>query len=454
MEKLVVIGGGGAGMFSAIVAGQLKPGKYETTIVSDEKEIYCRCTSPYIITKEAKLEEAIQPDSMITDYGVKLIHEKVIRIDHFQKIVLTNRSRKIPYDKLVIATGSRPSLPPIKGLHSPKVMTVRTAKDIRKIQSFVKKGTHVVVIGGGIIGVEMAGALDKQGVKTSIVEFQHQLLSGIADTEYTLKLHDLLEINKIKIYLESIAEEIKNGKKGSKKVIIKDRKTGKRKELEAEFIIIATGIKPNTEFLESCDMKLDKRGFIVVDDRMRTNVKDVYACGDCVSSKHAVTGEITPGPLASIAIQQSKIVGFNLAGFPIRYHGHTNACAFKTFNTEYAEVGLSEELARKKYKFVVTGKALTTHHYKDMKDTKPLEVKLIFGGWKMRLLGAQAYGHGTETPIEIASFAISQKLSILKLLRYNYASHPSLTPWPFMNPIIMATEEALGKIMSWFKKRT
>ncbi len=454
MEKLVVIGGGGAGMFSAIVAGQLKPNNFETTIISDEKEIYCRCTSPYIITKEAKLEDAIQPDSMITDYGVKLIHEKAIRIDHFQKVVLTHRNKKIPYDKLVIATGSRPTRPPIKGLNSPKVLTVRSAKDIRKILSFVKKNSHVVVIGGGIIGVEMAGALDKQGIKTSIVEFQHQLLSGIADTEFTLKIHDLLEINKIKIYLESIAEEIKNGKKGSKKVIIKNRKTGKIKELEAEFVIVATGVKPNTEFLESSDIKTDKRGFVEVNNRMRTNIKDIYACGDCVTSTHAVTGEKTPGPLASISIQQSKIVGFNLAGFPMKYHGHTNACAFKSFNKEYAEVGLSEELARKKYKFVVTGRALTTHHYRDMKDTKPLEVKLIFGGWKMKLLGAQAYGTGTVNPIEIASFAISQKLSILKLLRFNYVAHPSLTPWPFMNPIIMATEDALGKVMKWFKKKT
>jgi len=450
VKKLLIIGGGGAGMFSAIVATQLKKGKFEASILSDEKDIYCRCSTPYILTKRAKLKDAIQPDSMIVDYGVNLIHEKAVSVNTRKKIVTTDKNNSYSYDYLVIGSGARPFVPPIEGVDSENVFTVRGSSDVRSISKKIKKGAKTVVIGGGIIGVEMAGALDIRGVKTEIVEVQHQLLSGIADTEYTLKLHDLLEDNSIKVHLESMVTKISTRKNGSKIITVKTSKG--LKKLSADFVIVAVGVRPNTEFLAGSGIKLDSRGHILVNDHMRTNKSHIYACGDCVSSSHAVTGEKSPSPLASVAIQQAKIVGYSLAGMPIKYHGHTNSCAFETFDTEYAEVGLSEEHARKQYKLVVVGRAQTTDIYKDMNVVKPLEVKLIFAGLRMKLVGAQAYGRGTVTPIEIASFAISQKLNILKMLRYNYLAHPSLSAWPFMNPIIMATEDALGNIMKWFKK--
>ncbi len=451
MKKLLVIGGGGAGMFSAIVATQLKKGKFQATLLSNEKDIYCRCSTPYILTKRADLKDAIQPDSMIKRYGVKLIHEKAIRVDTRKRIVLTNKNKQYSYDYLVIGTGARPSLPPIPGLASKNVFTVRGSEDIKSIAKHVKKGVKAVVVGGGIIGIEMAGALNVRGVKTTIVEVQHQLLPGIADTEYTLKLHDLLEKNKVAVHLKSIVTNIETKKNGTKVVYVKTTKGIKK--FVADFVIVAAGVTPNTNFLKDSEIKRDKRGYILVNNHMRTNRSRVYACGDCVSSMHAVTKEKSPSPLASVAIQQAKIVGYWLAGMPIKYHGHTNSCAFETFDTEYAEVGLNEEHARKKYKIVVVGKAKTMDQYKDMKSARELEVKLIFAGLGLKLVGAQAYGRGTVTPIEIASFAMSQNINILKLLRYNYLAHPPLSSWPFMNPIIMPTEDALGNVMKWFKKK-
>ena len=451
-KKLLVIGGGGAGMFSAIVATQLKPKKFEATILSDEKDIYCRCSTPYILTKKANLKDAIQPDSMIEDYGVTLVHEKAVQVDIKNKKVITNKNNEFYYDKLVIASGARAFRPPIKGLNSKKVFTVRTSEDVKNIYKQIKKNSKVVVIGGGIIGVEMAGALDKRAVKTDMLEVQHQLLSGLADTEYTLKIHDLLESKGVNIHFQSQVVEIKTKRNGSKVVLAKVYRKG-LKELPADFVIVAVGVRANIDFLEGTGIKLDSRQHIIVNNKMRTSHKNIYACGDCTSSKHAITGEITPIPLASTAIHQAKIVAYSLAGFPIKYHGHTNACAFETFDTEYAEVGLSEEATRKRYKIVVVGRANTTDIYKDMKAAKPLELKLIFAGLFLRLVGAQAYGKGTVTPIEIASFAMSQRLHILKMLRYNYLAHPSLSSWPFMNPIIMATEDALGKVMKWFRRK-
>ena len=184
---------------------------------------------------------------------------------------------------------------------------------------------------------------------------------------------------------------------------------------------------------------------------MQTNVSNIYASGDCCVPLYAPTGEFMPSQLASTAIQQAKIVGFQIAGYPIKYNGSTGAFAFETMGQQYAAVGLNEDAARKKFKWVVVGRAQTTDLYKDMKAAKPLEVKLIFAGPKMRLVGYEAFGLGVIASAELASFAIGLKLGILSMLKFNYISHPSMTSWPFMNPIIMATEDAMGTIMKKLK---
>ncbi|PJA84997.1 MAG: hypothetical protein CO143_03580, partial [Candidatus Moranbacteria bacterium CG_4_9_14_3_um_filter_45_14] len=119
---------------------------------------------------------------------------------------------------------------------------------------------------------------------------------------------------------------------------------------------------------------------------------------------------------------------------------------------EYAGVGLTEIEARKKFRWVVTGTASTTDVYKDLIRAKSLQVKLIFAGPKMRLVGYEAFGNGVIASAELASFVIGLRLSILSLMKFNYISHPSMTPWPFMNPMIMASEEAMGKVMEKMKR--
>ncbi len=444
MKRLLVIGGGGAGMFSAIVATQLKPRKYEATIFSDEKEIYCRCTTPHIITRRASLKGAIQPDSMIEDYGVRLIHEKIISIDPKRRTITSDKNKEYRYDKLVISSGARAADPPIKGLDDNKVFKVRTSKDTDNILKQVKKNKKAVVVGGGVIGIEMASALKERGVKVEVVEFQDDVLSSMVDKEFTQNILSLLKDNNINVKLGSSVKEIKTRKDGRKEVIV-NTKEGIKKII-VDFVVVATGIRPNTEFLKDSGITMD-RGYIIVNNRMKTNKKHIYACGDCTVSANTITKKKTPSPLASVAIQQAKIVGFQLAGYPLNYKGHTDTYGFEILGKEFSQTGLSEEKARKMFKRVTVGRAKTTNIYKDMFKAEELEVKLIFAGIKRRLVGAEAYGRGTASPIRIASFAISHGMNILKLLRYNYPSHPSLSAWPFMDPIIMATEDALGSII-------
>ncbi|MBR9703706.1 FAD-dependent oxidoreductase, partial [Candidatus Woesearchaeota archaeon] len=404
VKKILIIGCGGAGMFSAIVAAQLKPGTFKVTVLSDEKDIFCRCTTPYILSKKAELREAIQPDKMIQQYGVELIHDPAIHINPYLKHVLTESGEQYTYDNLVIATGARPHIPAIKGIDQKHVVPVRSSEDIKHIEKYVKKRKHAIVIGGGVIGVETAAALRERGMNVSLLEGQKQLIPGTTDPEFAHKFLNLLEKKGVAVHLSSCAEIINKNT-----VSIKIGK--KTKRLKADLVVIATGVIPNVELAKESGIRVGKNG-IVVDNKMRTNFKDIYSCGDCVTTKSIITGKSGGNRLASSAIQQAKIVGYQLAGFPMHYHGHTGSFGFQIFDKEYACAGLSEVEARKQHHhLVMIGHAKTTDKYKDLKEHESLEVKLIFAGIRFRLVGAAAYGKGVATPIEVASLAMGEHLS-------------------------------------------
>lgn len=444
MKKILAIGCGGAGMFSLIVASQLKKEKFETTVLSDEEDIYCRCTTPYILTKEAEVEDAIQPESMVGDYGVKIVHDKATKLNTNKKEVIGESGKIYHYDYLVIATGASPYRPDIDGINLPGVHTVRNSIDIKNIQTLAKSAKKAVVIGAGVIGIEMAGALRFNNIETTLVEMSCEISPHWIDPEYNKMLNEHLKNNKVDVMFDSCVKSIQ-ASEGNKKIIKIDKK-GSEVEIEADLVIVASGVRPNLEIISGTNIKAKKQG-IIVDRKMQTSVKDVFACGDCIIPVSAIDGKPTISQLASTAIQQSKIVGFQIAGFPIKYGGTTGAFAFQTMGKEFACVGLTEQDARKKFKWVITGTAETTDIYKDLKTCKPLNIKLIFAGPKMRLVGFQAFGNGVISSAEVASLAIGDRMSIMKVLKFNYIAHPSLTAWPFMNPIIMATEDAMGNLM-------
>ena len=449
MKKLLAIGCGGAGMFSLIVASQLRKGKFETIVLSDEPDIYCRCTSTYILSGEAELDDAIQPESMVAEYGVKIVHEKAVKIDTTKREVTTEQGSVFPYDELVIATGARPMKPSIPGIEAETIHTVRTSDDVRRIEASARDAKSAVVIGAGVIGIEMAGALLTSGVqKVFLIEHALSVSPMTAGQEFAPRLIAHLEEHKIDTRFGVEVKAIVMTSQGQKQVTIE--KDGVAEEILVDMVVVAAGIYSNSELAQAAGIKTVRQG-ICVDSRMRTSARHVYACGDCVVVPGAVTGELAQSALASLAIQQSKIVGFQLAGFPIRYQGSVGAAAFRVLGKEHAIAGITEEVARKKFHFVVIGRAETTDIYNDLKAKQPLSVKLIFAGWRMRLVGYEAFGNGVIPSAEVASLAIGARMNILKLLHFNSTAHPSLTPWPFMNPIIMATEDATNTLMTRIK---
>lgn len=436
-------------MFSLIVANQLRKGTFKATVLSDESDVYCRCTSPYILTGEAELSDAIQPECMFAGYGLSIVHDKAVRIDTRRRVVVGAGGTEYPYDSLVVATGAHAFMPPIPGSDGSRVHTVRTSGDMEHIGREAKDARHAVVVGAGVIGMEMAGALREKSIGVTLVESAAGISPELADPEFAEKLVSHLRESGIDMVFSGTVSEIRDGESGRKEVVVKEGDTSRT--VEADLVVVAAGVRPNLDVIEGSGIRATPQG-IPVDDRMRTNVPHIYACGDCSVPPFGVTGEHRPSGLASGAIQQAKVVGFQIAGFPIRYRGATGAAAFRTLGREFATAGLTEAGARERFRFVVTGEAETTDIYKDLKGNRPLSVKLVFAGPRLRLVGYQAFGNGVIASADVASFAIGQRTGIFRMLRYNYIAHPSLSPWPFMDPVIMATEDAMGKIMKRFSR--
>ncbi|MDA3855608.1 MAG: FAD-dependent oxidoreductase [Candidatus Woesearchaeota archaeon] len=443
-KKIVLIGGGGASLFSGATVMQMAPNNFEVSMISNEG-LFCRCSGPYVLKKRAAFKDAIMPDTMITQFGINLLKGTVKSINHKTKEIIYGddiESHKENYDILVFGTGARPFLPPIDGHELKNVFTVRTPDDIKGINSITSKAKRATVIGGGVIGVEMASALKERGLKVDMLILETNPFERLADTDFTSLIKEKLLSKKINILEKSMILKIE-GKNKVEKVIYK--KAGLEYELKSEMVIFATGVRANKELAEEIGVKTSKLG-ILVDDYMRTNLKDVYAAGDCSIAKSCVNGQCAPSQLASNAVIQGKIVGKNIIGMKTKYPGHTSATVLGIFDMEFGIAGFSEnDCVNNKLEYY-TGYAKSTDIYQDLKGVVQVDVKLIFNKKTNRIIGVQAYGRNLIWIINLISYAIMQKSTIFDLVNLDYASHPSVSAWPFMNPIILACESAMMKM--------
>lgn len=443
-KKIVLIGGGGASLFSGATVLQMAPKNFEVSMISNE-DLFCRCSGPYVLKKRAFMKDTIMPDTMITQFGINLLKGTVKSIDHKKKEILygnEQESHKINYDILVFGTGARPFILPIDGHDLKNVFSVRTPEDIININSQIVKSKTATVVGGGVIGVEMAAALKERGLKVDMLIIEDKPFERLADLEFTSLIEEKLVNEKINIINKGQIIKIQ-GKKKVESVIYK--RLGMEHEIKSDLVIFATGVRANKELAEDMGVKTSKLG-ILVDDYMRTNLKDVYAAGDCSVARNCVSGKCSPSQLATNAVIQGKIVGKNILGMKTKYLGHTSATVLSIFDMEFGLAGFDETMCINSDIPYYIGYAKTTDIYQDIKGCVPVDVKLIFNKKTNKVIGVQAYGRNLIWIINLISYAIMQKSTIFDLANLDYASHPSVSAWAFMNPVILACEDAMMKM--------
>lgn len=442
-KNVVVVGGSAAGLTAAITARRHYPDA-KITLIRKEKKVLIPCGIPYIFGTVGSPEKNLIPDAVCAKNDIELVIDEVVTIDKDARNVTTAGGKTIAYDKMVLATGSLPFIPPIPGVDKEGVFVVK--KDVEYLQKFLdalNKVKDFVIIGGGFIGLEFADECKKRGnLNVTVIELLPHCLLLACDEEICKRVEDKLSERGIKVLTEKRAEAIV----GDKKVEGVQLKGGEK--LKADIVGLGIGVVPNVELAEKTDLVADRRWGIQVDDFMRTSDKNIFAVGDCARKRCWLSGMPSNIRLASVATTEARIAGANL--FAIR---RKMDCALGIFSTIIGDLvvgsaGLTERAAKGAGFEVVTGEAKSPDkHPGCMPGAKEVGVKLVFKKNNQELIGGQVYGGGTVG--ELTNFIgsmIQHHMHADEIAGFQMGTHPAVTASPIAYQITNAAELALKKL--------
>ena len=355
--RVVVIGAVALGPKAASRCKRLMPEADVTLIDQASRISYGGCGIPYYISGEVNRVEDLQTtpygtvrDSLFfrTHKGITaLTQTRATAVDRAAKTVTvedlpTGRTSTLPYDKLVLALGSSPNRLPIPGIELVGIGPATNLDEAEAIKNAVAAGgvNKAVVVGGGFIGLELAVALgDMWGIPTSVIEIADHILPGfLSPTLARMAAKDLTD-NGVEVHTQEKVLRFE-GDDGKVSKVITDKR-----ELDADLVVMAAGIRPNTELAKAVGLELTERGLLIVDEHLRTSDPDIYAGGDCVSIINQVTGKPGWYPLGSMANRQGRVIGTNLAGGDAVFPGAVGAWGVKLFEQSAAGAGLTIESA-------------------------------------------------------------------------------------------------------------
>jgi len=334
-EKFVVIGNGVAGYTAAYTIKQHRNEAQITMISKEPYPLYSACGLANYLAGEIPRETLFLEDlSCYEHLGIlPRFGESVIRIDTQSRKVVLNEGI-INYDKLILATGSKALRPPIEGINHEGILALKSIADADNILKH--DGSCVAVIGSGPIGIEAAIAIKRRGLEVFLIESMPRLLPRLFDQGPSRFVEDVLTEHGIKVFCGELVSHIFCKEKGME-VVTRER------EISCDFIILAAGMVPNIEITEETGINIGVLNGISVDDKMRTSVEGVYACGDCVETWNVLTGRICLSLLWHCARQQGRIAGLNASGIEARYPGSVNYTGVDLFGVPCVSLGVLED---------------------------------------------------------------------------------------------------------------
>ncbi|CAM3582086.1 NADPH-nitrite reductase [Aeromicrobium ponti] len=340
-EKLVLIGNGMAGIRCVEEILHHDPGRFSISVFGSEKHLnYNRILLSSILQGKSSIENlTIHKSDWYVKNQIELFkNETVMKLNTAKKKITTNKNRKVSYDRLILATGSTPYVPPLPGCSKEGVMTFRTIEDCRQIIHLSKKGENAVVLGGGLLGLEAAQGLIHLGMDVHVVHNEARIMNKQLDSKAANLLQRSLEEQGINFLLEKETLSFE-GSSRVERVIFKDRT-----ELPADLVIIAAGVRPNIKLAHDCGIKTN-RG-IMVNDFMQTSIPDIYAVGECAEHRGMVYGLVKP------LYEQGKVLAKHICGkFTEEYKGSILSSKLKISGTDVFSAG---ELFEKGYKKALT----------------------------------------------------------------------------------------------------
>ncbi|KAA0256849.1 pyridine nucleotide-disulfide oxidoreductase [Deferribacter autotrophicus] len=443
--KVVVIGGGPGGIQATRTIKMHNP-DIDVTVIRPEPYSVIYCALPYVIENLVEREKIRKSDELVTGVGAKLIKDKATKVDFDTKTIHTEKSGNFNYDKLIIATGANPFVPPIPGHDLCNIATVKTENDLENILKYLESGAKkAVVVGAGNIGIEMAVAMKERGLETYLIEMQNRVLPNLLDKDFSKYPEEDIREKGINLLLNTKVEALE-GQKYVEKVILS---TGETINLgEHDLVIFAVGVKANVEIFKDTNLNIDNSG-IVVDAHMRTNIEDVYAVGDVASFISFIDKKPIGGKLATNAVPMGKIAAYNILGRNYKYQGFINGAITKAIKWRMGGTGFTEEVAKQRGFEIVSAVGETTTRFPIIPGAKKVYVKLIADKKTKKIIGGQVVaGEGVPGRIDTISLAIQNKNTVYDLFNFSYCAQPFQTFFPANNAITMAAE----KLMNYFEK--
>jgi NADH oxidase (H2O2-forming) len=444
-RRIIIVGAHAAGC-DAAAAARLTDREAEIIMFTNERYAgYSRCGLPFVLGGHIKSFQdlIVFPPSYFKMNKMDLrLEANVTNIDVKSKIVEVQykdgRVENLQYDSLIIATGARPAVPPIKGREKQGVFVLRTIDDGERIEQAIKESKSAVVIGAGLIGLELGVAFVERGLKTTVVELLPQILPAMLDKDVADFVQRDLERKGLRIITGRSVEEILGD----------DKVTGvavSGEQIQADMVVIATGVRGNVELAQKAGLELGETKLIKVNMRMETSVKDIYACGDCVESINIITKRPVVCQLGTTAVRQARVAGTNAAGGYAIFPGVLGAAVTRLFDLEIGAVGLTEAFAQRAgietVSMTLSGKTRAGYY----PGALPIRVKLVVEKETEKIVGAQIVGgEGVAQRINALSFAILKEMTVKELAKAETCYAPPVSEtW---DPTILTAQALLKKL--------
>ena len=444
--RLVVIGGGAAGMSAASAARRVNPDLEIVVLETGPDIAYGLCGIPYYLSGDVE-----RPDQLLA-YSPEVFRERrrldirtraeVVSLDPERHSVRYRDRRdgeehSLHYHRLVVAAGGAPVVPPLPGIDDGAVFTVRSLADAVTLRSMLDAGRigRALVVGAGYVGLEMVEALHARGVSVTVVEGLAQVMATIDESVAAL-VEQEIRSHEVDLRLCTSLERVYRDGDGLHAVL-----TGETIEVDA--IVLAVGVRPAAGVAAAAGARTGPGGALLVDDQMRTSLPDVFACGDCIAPLHLVLGRPAFVPLGPAANKTGRVAGTVAAGGQARFRGVVGTSVVKVFDLTVARTGLTLAEAEAEGLAAVATDVVGRSRAKYYPGAEPVTVRLVHGDG-LRLLGAQMVGtDGVAKRIDVVAVALQAGFDVNDLADLDLSYAPPFAP--VYEPILLAAQRASSR---------
>lgn len=448
--KIVILGGVAAGAKAAAKARRMLPDAQIDLYTDDTHISYSACGLPYYVEgnfEDYKLLLVRSPEDFEkTGVHIHLQNRAAKILPNSKQVLIEDLVSKkaflVCYDKLIIAIGARPIVPPIKNVNLKNVFTIRKIEDGIAIREMAEKSQNAVIIGGGYIGIEMLEALVKQNVYVTLIEYAPTIMQTF-DYDMSHLILEQLKFtcgNRFEILTSEMATEFSGDNEGVKSV-----RTGSGKEIPVDFVVLCAGVVPNTEIARDAEIAIGETGAIKVNERMETNIPDIFACGDCVEENLLITNTKIWLPLGTNANKEGRVAAINACGGDEKFYGVLGSAVTRCLSLTMSMTGLTVKKAEQLGIETISATVTKNDKVGYMPDVNNITLKLIANKSTGKLLGCQGIGAGdADKRVNTVTSSLLAGLTVDEFYRNDLTYAPPFSPT--IDPLLNAAQILLEKL--------